>query len=400
MKDFKVIVFAIISFAILSIHPFYHGPFAKEPNKSIRITAICDNSKLTNTQNNVYVLNLTEYRQYIDDKISLDKLKISGKAPLVLSSLSSGEYYIGVEIIFDTDVIKPELVSMNPYLVTPLPEKYYINDMNDGWGRGMHLSFGQDGKANYNFYFVKWYQVTIADKIEHVVALFLNKTGQLSTWDKYYPKDHKYKIIYDSEALNKILEQLPALGIKTTIEEKGKIIELLKRGGKVYFPRNGKPNIFALNSEGKIGQVGSLDIEEALEMKEIFVSTNPIPAISTISPPSKSITPPTTIAPNIENKFPKFSHGLSGSNEIRVYNPNTYTAYIAIRADDYGSNFHVSPKSTSSIFVPNNKYDIYFIYSDKPEALFQGDSFTLNNNGVGIKLVKVAGGNYGIRRVK
>ena len=39
-------------------------------------------------------------------------------------------------------------------------------------------------------------------------------------------------------------------------------------------------------------------------------------------------------------------------------------------------------------------------YSSDPEGLYQGDSFTLSNNGVDIQIVKVVNGNYGIRKVK
>ncbi len=50
--------------------------------------------------------------------------------------------------------------------------------------------------------------------------------------------------------------------------------------------------------------------------------------------------------------------------------------------------------------MPNGRYDIYLQYSSDPEGLYQGDSFTLSNNGVEIQIVKVVNGNYGIRKVK
>jgi len=53
-----------------------------------------------------------------------------------------------------------------------------------------------------------------------------------------------------------------------------------------------------------------------------------------------------------------------------------------------------------TVYVPDGKYDIYFVYSNKPQALFQGDSFTLNGNGVEIQIVKVVDENYNIRQVK
>ena len=58
------------------------------------------------------------------------------------------------------------------------------------------------------------------------------------------------------------------------------------------------------------------------------------------------------------------------------------------------------PNSTESVRVPNGSYDIYFNYSTDPDGLYQGDSFTLQNNGVEITITKVMNGNYGIRKVK
>ena len=49
--------------------------------------------------------------------------------------------------------------------------------------------------------------------------------------------------------------------------------------------------------------------------------------------------------------------------------------------------------------VPSGYYAIYFQYSHQPEAMYQGDSFTMKNNGVQITITKVVNGNYGIRKV-
>ena len=71
-----------------------------------------------------------------------------------------------------------------------------------------------------------------------------------------------------------------------------------------------------------------------------------------------------------------------------------------MRSGEKGKDFNVPADGVETVYVPNGKYDIYFVYSDKPDALFQGDSFTLNDNGVEIRIVKVVNGNYGIRQVK
>lgn len=98
--------------------------------------------------------------------------------------------------------------------------------------------------------------------------------------------------------------------------------------------------------------------------------------------------------------LPPFKELLLGSNEVRVKNPNDFDVRVGLRIGERGKDFEVAANGITSVFVPNGKYEIYFIYSTKPDALFKGDNFSLNNNGVEIQIVKVVGGNYGIRRVK
>jgi len=98
--------------------------------------------------------------------------------------------------------------------------------------------------------------------------------------------------------------------------------------------------------------------------------------------------------------LPSFTGQLAGANEVRVRNPNDFSVMVGVRCGGNGKDFQVAPTGRSSVFVPDGKYDIFFVYSDKPEALFQGDSFTLADNGVEIQIVKVVDGNYNIRQVR
>jgi len=98
--------------------------------------------------------------------------------------------------------------------------------------------------------------------------------------------------------------------------------------------------------------------------------------------------------------LPPFKHELRGANPVRVRNPNGFAVGAGLRQGGKGRNFDVPANGVNTVNVPNGRYDIYFVYSDKPDALFQGDSFTLNDNGVEIQIVKVVNGNYGIRQVK
>ena len=98
--------------------------------------------------------------------------------------------------------------------------------------------------------------------------------------------------------------------------------------------------------------------------------------------------------------LPEYSAELAGKREVRITNPNEYAALAGIRSGKRGANLTVPVNGQRSTYVPDGRYDIFFVYSSKPDALFQGDSFTIDGNGIEIKIVKIVGGNYGIRQVK
>lgn len=98
--------------------------------------------------------------------------------------------------------------------------------------------------------------------------------------------------------------------------------------------------------------------------------------------------------------WPSMTGELSGGMEVRVRNPNEFSVKVALRSGGMGTDFSVGANGVKSASVPNGRYDIYFQYSTDPDGIYQGDSFTLNNNGVEIQIVKVVNGNYGIRKVR
>jgi len=106
------------------------------------------------------------------------------------------------------------------------------------------------------------------------------------------------------------------------------------------------------------------------------------------------------VAAQPASPLPPFGQTLEGPNEVRVRNPNDFSVKVGLRSGDKGKDWDVSANGVASAFVPDGRYDIYFVYSSKPDALFQGDSFTLSGNGAEIQIVEVVGGNYNIRQVK
>ena len=111
-----------------------------------------------------------------------------------------------------------------------------------------------------------------------------------------------------------------------------------------------------------------------------------------VSQTDKNGAPPTN--------WPRYSQDLKGLLEVRIKNPNDFKARVGLRSTGNGKDLIVPPNGTGSVSVPNGHYDIYFNYSTDPRGLYQGDSFTLENNGVEITITKVVNGNYGIRKVK
>ena len=99
-------------------------------------------------------------------------------------------------------------------------------------------------------------------------------------------------------------------------------------------------------------------------------------------------------------KWPASAGELAGDMEVRIQNPNSIPVRVGLRSNGRGRDFVVAGNANQSVRVPNGKYTIYFQFSDRPDKLFQGDDFTLNNNGVEIQIVKVVNGNFGIREVK
>jgi len=90
----------------------------------------------------------------------------------------------------------------------------------------------------------------------------------------------------------------------------------------------------------------------------------------------------------------------TGRNPVRIVNPNAFSVDVELRSQGRSRLFTVSSQSSETVFVANGTYDVFFVYSSDPGAQYQGDSFSLKDNGVEIRIVKAVDGNFGIRRVR
>ena len=96
----------------------------------------------------------------------------------------------------------------------------------------------------------------------------------------------------------------------------------------------------------------------------------------------------------------RFESKLSGLNSIEVSNPNPFAVTVLLRSGKKGLDCEVPTNGTLSVSVPDGNYNIFFVYSDRPNDLYQGQSFALNKYGFKIRLTNVRDGNYAIRKVR
>lgn len=104
--------------------------------------------------------------------------------------------------------------------------------------------------------------------------------------------------------------------------------------------------------------------------------------------------------PKQPDSWPKFIGASVGQNEVRVTNPNSFTVTIGLRSRGLGRDFIVPPGGVGSAYVSEGRFEVYFLYSNEPDAVYRGDDLTLAQNGIEIKIVSRVDGNYGIRKVK
>jgi hypothetical protein len=99
--------------------------------------------------------------------------------------------------------------------------------------------------------------------------------------------------------------------------------------------------------------------------------------------------------------LPAFQRILpSGRNAVVIRNPNPYSVTAGLRSGAAGVDLLIPAQGFATIFVPDGRYDLYLCFSERPYALYQGDTFTLLGKHIEIRLVQLSGGNYGIRRLK
>lgn len=360
--------------------------------QGIWVNVIGNHAILNNTGIGVYLLTKDEYDSYRNDPNKYI-LQNRGTIPLNFENISPGEYFVGIEIIMDKKKTKNKDIS-GPFASAgagqPDPEKTYADDVPLMMSWGLKVV-----KNDVGFYLRKWYHVTVKPKIiSPVVSLYLDKDGTLSDWETFYPPSDQFIINMPGDSLTGFWEALEKNNTSTTEKERVHLIKLLRKGGRVCLPATNSFHVIFVNEEGKL--VASAPVGNENEI-DIIEPISPIKLELSQTPDKKA---PRTSKAQGASILPPFNFQLNGNNEVRIKNPNEFEVSAGLRAGSSGKDFQVAPNGVASVFVPDGKYQIFFVYSNRPGALFQGDDFTLNNNGAEIQIVKVVSGNYGIKRVK
>jgi hypothetical protein len=101
------------------------------------------------------------------------------------------------------------------------------------------------------------------------------------------------------------------------------------------------------------------------------------------------------------SKLPLLKNELSGKLNSQVNIINTFDSYVAIAivGENAASYFVAGPSGGIGFrYIPNGNYQMYYVYYNEPEILYQGDNISVYNENITITLEMVASGNYNIRK--
>lgn len=311
---------------------------------------------------------IVPYENELNGKLTEDVgYMVNAYPPVKITGIKAGRYWVGITTQFDPLMGE----NLNPMKMPSFnPLDFYAWD-----GSEKNMLSTKEGGIIYT----AWYSAWVEPQKNAVVTVVRMKKGSdiNARLQELPPRSPMYKV-----------------SAKPSDDETLKLVNLLQKYGKAF---QSQDSILSVQqAEG--GSIYHLVAgEKADNLKRSLFGEMPQG-----DPISFSTSNPNASAREKNGDstvLPPYESDLNGPNEVRVMNPNKFGVFVGLRKTNSGKNFEVSPGSVSSVFVPDGKYEIYFVYSNQPDALYKGDGFTLERNGIEIKLVKVTGGNYGIKRV-
>lgn len=112
---------------------------------------------------------------------------------------------------------------------------------------------------------------------------------------------------------------------------------------------------------------------------------------------------PTPIVPEAQVQravMPRYTIPLRGDIEFCVVNSSKSAVTVRILSGNAGADLYIAAGARRSVLVPVGLYQLYYIFSDDPSALYQGDDVEIPWNATRVSIQLNTGhGNYSIRRV-
>ena len=137
---------------------------------------------------------------------------------------------------------------------------------------------------------------------------------------------------------------------------------------------------------GQPSHVGSFKCEDGQELRAYWFGPVCVTAKDRTSPPVEIGGWPSRLLykePPIAKKgLPPYLWRVpSGNSSIEVTNPNKFPVLIGFRSADHGLDCRVKGAQRSTYMLTPGRYEVFFIFGNTRDALFQGDSVELAQEG-------------------
>lgn len=121
-----------------------------------------------------------------------------------------------------------------------------------------------------------------------------------------------------------------------------------------------------------------------------------------LEPPPKPRTwvVPAAQFPQPQRAFmPPYRLALRGDKALRIINNSRRTVSVRILSGNAGADLYIGPGASRSANVPSGNFELYYIFSDEPGALYKGDNVRLPSYAASGSITLGASlGNYSIRQ--
>ena len=98
--------------------------------------------------------------------------------------------------------------------------------------------------------------------------------------------------------------------------------------------------------------------------------------------------------------MPPYYSVLRGDKALSIINNSRRTVSVRILSGGAGADLYIGPGASRSASVPSGNFEVYYIFSDEPWALYKGDNVRLPSYAASGSITLGASlGNYSIRQV-